>query len=130
MTGPKAIPGAFVQYTIAVLNQGTGTVDADSLVVTDPMPADTALYVDTVSGDPISFADGTTPSGLSFDFATDVTFSNQPGGGAPYDYIPTPDGQGFDPAVTGYRVAPSGAMNAASGGNTPSFNITLRVRIE
>lgn len=129
-SGPKAIPGAIVQYTIALVNQGSGPVDADSLVITDPLPSDTALYVSTVSGDPISFTDGATPSGLAYNYATDVSFSNQPGGGAPYDYTPVADPQGFDPAVTGYRVAPTGSMNGASGGNIPSFNITLRVRIE
>lgn len=128
--GPKAIPGAYVQYTIALANQGSGPVDADSLVITDPLPAETALYVETSSGDPITFADGPTPSGLGYSFATDVAFSNQVGGGAPYDYLPSPDASGFDAAVTGVRIAPTGAMNAASGGNSPSFNITLRVRIE
>ena len=128
--GPKAIPGAVVQYTVAVVNQGIGTVDADSLVITDPTPPDTALYVDTSAGDPISFTDGATPSGLGYNYATDVTYSNQAGGGPPYNYVPVPDAQGFDPAITGFRIAPTGAMNAAAGGNTPSFNITLRVRIE
>jgi len=127
---PKAIPGAIVQYTIAVTNQGPGAVDADSLIITDPLDASVALYVDTGSGDPIFFVDGPTASGLSYNFATDVAFSNQVGGGAPYNYVPTPDAQGFDPAVTGFRIAPTGAMNGASGGNSPSFNITLRVRIE
>ncbi len=129
-SGPKSIPGAFVQYTVTVRNQGLGPVDADSLVITDPLPVSTALYVDTTSGDPISFSDGPTASGLSYNFATDVTFSNQPGGGPPYSYVPTPDAQGFDPAVTGYRVAPGGAMNGAVGASVPSFTITLRVRIE
>ncbi len=129
-SGPKAIPGAVVQYTIALVNQGIGPVDADSLVITDPLPPETSLYVSTVSGDPISFADGATPSGLSYSYASDVSFSNQVDGGPPYDYIPVPDSQGFDPAITGYRVAPAGSMNGASGSGNPSFNITLRVRIE
>jgi len=86
--------------------------------------------VETSSGDPIAFTDGPTPSGLGYNFATDVTFSNQVGGGAPYNYIPSPDADGFDAAVTGVRIAPTEAMNAAAGGNSPSFNITLRVRIE
>ena len=129
-TSPYAIPGAYVQYTIGVTNQGPGTVDADTLVVTDPLPAGVALYVDSSSGDPISFSDGSPSSGLSYDYSTDVTFSNQVGGGPPYNYTPNPDADGFDPGITGYRIAPSGAMNGASGGNNPSFNITLRVRIE
>jgi len=34
---PKAIPGAYVRYTIALVNQGIGPVDADSLLITDPL---------------------------------------------------------------------------------------------
>ena len=129
-TSPYAIPGAYVQYTIGVTNQGLGSVDANTLVITDPLPADVALYVDTSGGDPITFLDGSPGSGLSFSYATDVTFSNQVGGGPPYNYTPDPDVDGFDPDITGYRIAPSGAMNGAVGGNNPSFNVTLRVRIE
>jgi len=127
---PRAIPGALVQYTVGVTNQGIGIVDSDSLLVTDPLPPDVALFVDTSGGDPITFTDGATPSGLAYNYATDVTFTNQAGGGPPYNYTPVPDVDGFDPAITGYRVAPTGIMSAASGGNNPSFNITLRVRIE
>ena len=127
---PYAIPGAYVEYTIAVTNQGPGPVDSDSLVITDPLPAGVGLFVDTGAGDPISFTDGATASGLSFNYASDVTFSSQPGGGAPYDHVPSPDTDGFDPAITGYRIAPRGTMTAASAGNNPSFSVTLRVRIE
>jgi len=129
-SNPKAIPGAVVQYSLGVSNQGPGAVDAGSMVITDPLPAGVALYVDTSGGDPIVFTDGAVTSGLSYSYATDVTFSNQPGGGPPYNYTPVPDGQGFDPAVTGYRINPSGAMNGASAGNVPSFNLRARVRIE
>ncbi|MGI9238148.1 MAG: hypothetical protein ACR2QZ_12170 [Woeseiaceae bacterium] len=127
---PKAIPGAHVEYTVTLENQGPGPVDGDSLIITDPLPSETELFVDTGGGDPIVFVDGPTPSGLSFNYATDVSFSNQPGGGAPYSYAPIPDVDGFDPAVTGIRIAPTGSMSPASGGNSPSFAVTLRVRIE
>ena len=129
-TNPKAIPGAVVQYTVGVTNQGPGSVDADSLVITDPLPLNTALFVDTSSGDPVVFVDGPTPSGLAYSFASDVSFSNQPGGGAPYNYTPVPDVDGFDPLVTGMRVAPTGAMNGSSGGGNPSFNVQFRVRVQ
>lgn len=127
---PKAIPGAYVQYTIRLENQGPGAVDGDSLTITDPLPASTALFVDSGGGDPIVFTDGAPPSGLSYNYATDVSFSNQPGGGPPYNYAPSADADGFDAAVTGVRIAPTGTMNASSGAGTPSFDITLRVRIE
>ena len=129
-TNPKAIPGAVVRYTVGVSNQGLGAVDTDSLVITDPVPANTALFVDTSGGDPIVFIDGPVSSGLAYSYAADVSFSNQPGGGAPYNYTPVPDADGFDPAVTGYRLNPTGAMAGTVGSNVPSFNIRFRVRVQ
>lgn len=129
-SNPKAIPGAVMLYTINVSNQGPGTVDNDSMLVVDAVPNGSELFVGTGSGDPIVFSDGTVPSGLSYSYASDVTFSNQVGGGPPYNYIPTPDAQGFDSAITGYRVNPGGSMNAASGGNFPTFNLLLSVRVQ
>ena len=126
----KAIPGAFVQYTVAVLNQGIGSVDANSVQVSDVVPANTLLYVDTTSGDPITLIQGAPPSGLGFSFATDVSFSEAVGGGPPYNYNPTPNGQGVDPRVTGFLVEPTGTMNGDTGAGPPSFSIVFRVLIE
>lgn len=127
---PKRIPGATVEYAVIVTNLGFGVVDNASLVITDPVPANTDLFVDTSAGDPIVFTDGTTASGLGYTFASDVTFSSQPGGGPPYTYVPVPDAAGFDPLVTAMRINPAGIMNGASGGNNPSFVIRFRVRID
>lgn len=129
-SNPKSIPGAVVLYTVGVTNQGPGTVDANTLVVTDPVAADSALFVDTSGGDPIVFVDGPVASGLGYSYVSDVTFSNQVGGGPPFNYLPTPDIDGFDPAVTGIRIAPSGSLNAAGAGNFPGFRILLRVRVQ
>ena len=129
-SNPKAIPGAVVRYTVNVANEGLGSPDSNSIVITDPLPASTALFVDASGGDPIVFIDGPVASGLSYTYATDVTFSNQVGGGPPYTYIPVPDVQGFDPVVTGYRINPTGVMNPTVGSNVPSFSIDFRVRIE
>ncbi len=128
-TNPKAIPGAVVLYTITVTNQGAGRVDNDSLVIEDPLQPGNSLYVDTSGGDPVVFVDGAVPSGLGFSYASDVAFSNQPGGGPPYTYAPTPDAEGFDPQVTGLRVAPSGTM-AGAYGPAPGFQVRLRIRID
>lgn len=127
---PKRIPGAVVRYTIGVTNTGPGVVDASSIVISDPVPPGTALYVAAGGGGPIEFIDGTPASGLAFNPALDVSYSNQPGGGAPYGYSPVPDGAGYDPAVTGVRVAPTGVMNGAGGAGQPAFTVRLRVRIE
>jgi hypothetical protein len=50
--------------------------------------------------------------------------------GAPFSYITTPDAQGYDAAVTGYRKDFAGAMNAASPGNEPSFTIQTQVQVQ
>ena len=69
-TNPKAIPGGIVEYTIGVTNQGPGTVDNDSLEITDVVPANTDLLVGPLTGPPaispaMDFIDGPTPSGLT-----------------------------------------------------------------
>ncbi len=129
-SNPKAIPGASVVYTINVSNQGPGVVDDGTMVITEVVPAGSDLFVDTGAGDPVAFTDGPVASGLSYNFAADVTFSSQPSGGPPYTYTPTPDANGYDPLVTGVRINPSGPVNAAAGGGFPSFSIVLNVRVE
>jgi uncharacterized repeat protein (TIGR01451 family) len=129
-TNPKRIPQGVVRYEITVTNTGPGTADANSLAITDRIPANTALYVATVPSNPIEFIDGSTASGLGFAYGSAVSYSNQPSGGAPFDYTPVPDADGFDVNVRGLRVAPSGTMSAASGANTPSFTIRFRVRVQ
>jgi uncharacterized repeat protein (TIGR01451 family) len=128
-TNPKRIPGGVVEYVITVANRGPGQVDASTIVLTDPVPANSALYVATTSGNPVVFADGTPASGLAYSYAANVTYSNQAGGGAPYTYVPVPDSAGFDAAVRGIRIAPTGSMNAAGASGNPSFTIRFRVRI-
>ena len=50
------------------------------------------------------------------------------GSGTPWDYWHVDD-VCFDPAVTGYRINPTGVMNPTVGSNVPSFNIQFLVRI-
>lgn len=128
-TNPKRIPGSVQLYSLTITNQGPGTVDASTLVISEFVPPNSDLYVSTTSGDPIAFLNGTPASGLSYVYASNVSYSNQPGGLAPYNYTPVPDAAGFDPNVTGMRIAPTGAMNAAAPGSNPSFTIRFRVRL-
>lgn len=129
-TNPKAIPGAVMRYTIEISNQGPGQVDANTFALTDVVPAGTELFVDGGASDAVTFTDGAVTSGLAYSFATDVRFSNQAGGGPPYTYVPSADPQGFDSAVTGVIVEPSGTMNGAAGGANPSFTLQLNVRVQ
>jgi len=140
-TNPKAIPGAVMFYTVAASNQGVGATDADTVFITDPIPANTALFVGNIDGTgpatgPVLFTDGTPPddSGLSYTFITldsgadDVAFSSD--GGATYTYEPVPDGNGFDTNVTHLRINPKGSFKAASGGNIPTFDVKFKVRVD
>jgi uncharacterized repeat protein (TIGR01451 family) len=128
-SNPKRIPLSLVRYTLTVTNTGPGAIDASTLAITDVIPAGAAMYVDSAGGNPVEFIDGGTASGLTFNYAANVTFSTAPGGGAPFGYSPTPNANGVDLNVTGIRVAPTGTMPGAVGSNQPSFVIRFRVLV-
>jgi len=54
----------------------------------------------------------------------DIIFSDD------FNRVSLPPWTTSSPAVTGIQVNPSGVMNAAAGGNNPSFNLLLRIRVE
>jgi uncharacterized repeat protein (TIGR01451 family) len=126
-TNPKRIPRAVVRYDIVTTNSGPGTVDANTLTITDLVPANTSLYVATTSGDPVVFINGAPVSGLTWNYSSNVSYSNV-GVTGPWTYVPVPDADGFDAAVRALRVIPGGTMNAVGGGN-PAFTIQFRVRV-
>ncbi len=131
-TNPKRIPGSLVNYTVTVSNTGGGPVDNNTVIIVDPIPANTDLFVNDLGGagsGPVAFADGAPSSTLTYTFTSlasatdDVSFSNN--GGATYVYVPTPNGNGVDPAVTHVRINPKGIFVGNSG-----FQITFRIRQE
>jgi len=97
-------------------------------VITDAIPAEASLYVSTSAGSPVVFANGPTASGLTFNYASHVTYSST-GVSGPWGYPPSPDANGFDAAVRAVRISPAGVMSAAGGGS-PAFTIQFRVRIK
>ncbi len=136
-TNPKAIPGALAEYTLTATNSGNSATDNNSIVLSDAIPANTALYVNDISGSgtgPVRFIDGSPPSGLSYSFINltsstdDLSFSND--GGGTYNYAPSPDADGVDSNVTHIRVAPQGQFLASSGSGAPSFQIKFRVKVK
>jgi uncharacterized repeat protein (TIGR01451 family) len=130
MTGsPLRIPGALIQYDIQVTNTGPGTVDSNSLLITDDIPANTSMYVSTTPGAPVVFVQGSPASGLTFSYPGSVRYSST-GSSGPWGYTPVPDTNGVDPAVRGVQFSLSGLMNAAGVSGNPSFTIQFRVRID
>jgi uncharacterized repeat protein (TIGR01451 family) len=131
-TNPKAIPGAVMLYTITVANSGPGAVDTDSMAVMDPLSANLMLCVSTLcSNPPVAFAcSGTPPCGLTYTYAAAVTYTNQPGGAGPYTYTPVPDANGYDAAVTGFRVNPAGPFLGSTGPPHPQFTLQFRVKVK
>lgn len=118
---PKLIPGARVHYTVTVANPNPFAATADSIIVIDPTPARLSLYVGNISGSsggPLRFQNGATASGLTYNFTSlasqtdDIDFSSD--GGATWTYVPTPNSAGADPLVTRIRIRPKGAMAASS----------------
>lgn len=128
-TNPKLIPGGFADYRLTVSAPVGTQPTAGSVVVTDAIPADLALYVGTYAPGPGPIAFGAGASGLTYDFAglastsDDLSFSNN--GGVSWTYVPIADSNGVDPAVTHVRINPKGNMAPGS-----SFTIDLRAQVK
>lgn len=133
-SNPKRIPGAVIRYSILATNTSGGSPDTNSVVLTDPLPANTTLCVTTAcngGSNPFTFIQGTPTSGLTFTYPADVAYSNQVGGGAPFTYTPAPDGAGYDTNITGLRFNLSGTMNGSAGSPPhPNFTIQMILKIE
>lgn len=117
----KAIPGATVEYVIQVSNTGVSATDPGELFITDFHSADIKMCRLDRAGGPIVFSDPAGTSGVTYDQATDLQFSEV--GDAGFGYAPQDDGGGCDENIDGFRLTPGGMM---AGGTT----FTLRVRYE
>jgi uncharacterized repeat protein (TIGR01451 family) len=124
-TDPKAIPGAVVRYAITVTNTGTAPVDISTVIITDPLPAGVSLSVATPT---VVFTDGTPATNLQFNSASNVSYSNQVNGAAPFTYVTVNSG-GYDTAIRGVRIAPTGIMAGTTAAGSPSFTVTFLTRI-
>ncbi len=132
----RRVPGAVVEYLVSISNSG-GAADADSVRVSDPVPADTTLRVVDLGGagsGPVAFSDGATSSALTYTFTSlgsatdDLEFSSD--GGTTWTYTPAADSEGCDPAVTDVRINPKGTFAADTGTPDPSFSLRFRVCVE
>ena len=135
-TNPKSIPGSEQLYNVRVTNQGGGPVDNNAVVIVDPVPANTRLFVGNLGGagsGPIAFVNGSPSSTLTWTFTAlnsttdDVDFSND--NGASWTYVPVPDANGYDAAVTTLRLRPKGTMPGNAGGDR-YFELRFRVMVD
>jgi uncharacterized repeat protein (TIGR01451 family) len=113
----QILPGTDLIYTIAFTNGGTG--GASSLVITDPIPANTDYKI----GGNVSSL-GTT--GLSLV----VSYSND--GGTTWTYTPVSGAggapAGYDRVVTNVRWVFAGTLSQTAPNNTGSVSFTARIR--
>lgn len=119
---PKAIPGADVDYTITVSNTGGSTVDVNTALIADALPANMTFYngdIDTVAAGIQNYVFTAGASGLTLG-SGNITYSNN--SGASYAYSPA---AGYDTAVNALRFAPQGTMAANS-----SFTVKFRARVK
>ena len=116
--GKNHIPGAIVEYRITARNTGTGSLDANTVIVYDIL--NTNVEYDVTTG--VSFLDGTTSSGLNLD---SVRYSHI---STPDQYTYTPTGA-FDPNVAKLKIETSGTF-AIGGSPLPEFTVVFRVRIK
>ena len=130
--GLYAVPGNDVIYTFTVTNSGNGGTDSNSMVLIDTMPSEIEFYNGDIDDggpqtDPVAYAQTGTP-GLTFNYATDVGFSDaaaKPANFAACTYSPAP---GYDANVTYICFNPKGVF--AAGTPDPQFTISFRARIE
>lgn len=124
-TNPKMIPGAITRYSITVQNTGPGTVDGNSMLIVDSLPAQ--ISVGTASS-PV-FVQGSPTSGLTVNPSTDVAYSasaTSPTAFVQCNYVPTAT---YDPAIRYVCINPKGTM-AGSTGIPPSFTVTFNSQVK
>ncbi|MEP2988268.1 MAG: hypothetical protein ABJN65_06200 [Parasphingorhabdus sp.] len=128
------IPGEDIIYSIKVENSGDGTVDRDTIFIVDALPPELVFHngdIDTGGSDLYSASDAIVfedaGSGLLFNYATDVRYSNQalpPNIYADCQYTPS---VGYDDNVTYICINPKGIF--AAGAPIASFTVSMRAGI-
>jgi hypothetical protein len=136
LASPKNIPGAVLQYSILVSNEGVVSPDLNTVRIVDPVPANVELFVGDISGSgsgPIQFVNSAPSSTLTYSFASlasitdDLEFSKD--GGVTWAALVVNLG-GYDAAVTHIRVSPKGTMALPSGAGNPGFELRFRARVK
>jgi uncharacterized repeat protein (TIGR01451 family) len=117
-----ATPGSDIIYSITVTNTNSSAVDANQLVLTDPLPPELIFFngdIDDAGPVTTNFEFVPGASGLTLSPAN-LTYSNN--GGASFGATPA---AGYDVAVNALRINPQGALAPNS-----SFTVRFRARIK
>lgn len=131
-----SLPGASFDYLILATNIGNAPPNHNSLVITETLPANIEMRVSDFGAPgsgPLEFSQGSPTSGLAYIFtalnngADSISFSTD---GVNFNHDPTPDIDGFDSAITHFRIQPSGFFAADRGGGSPNFSIRFKARIK
>lgn len=124
-SNPKLIPGGIVTYTFTVSNSGSTPVDNNSVWLIDALP--TQLRIGTAAT-PI-FTQGTPSSGLTFNPATDIAYSNSSTAPATYSACTYSPLLTYDAAVKFVCLNPKGTMSGSTG-TPPSFQLSIRAQLQ
>ena len=125
-----ATPGNDIRYQITVTKPAGAGLSNNSLFVVDTLPADVIFYNgDVDDGGPETQALGFSQvgTGLVFNYASDVRFSNSltpPANFAACSYVPA---SGYDPNVRHVCINPKGALRGST--SAVSFTLFFRARI-
>lgn len=134
VTNPKATPGALLKVSAVATNTGTGSPDANATTLTLPIPANTRFFLGDMGpagSGPVQFTQGSTSSGLTYSWvgfsSTTDSLEFSSNSGSTWTYVPTPNAQQTDAAITNVRVKPSGTFATGTAPNLPSFTVTYGV---
>jgi hypothetical protein len=118
----EAVPGATIAYVVAYDNVTTSggtnnsTITASSIVLIDPVPANTDFAVGSVTSNP------------SAGITVVTEYSND--GGVSWNYTPVSGGggapAGFDRSVTQVRFSLTGSMAPAAAAGNNGFTVRIR----
>ena len=130
--GIYALPGNDVISSLTFTNSGNSSTDADSIIIIKRIPDESIFYNgDIDDGGPetqvVSFAQ-TNGAGLSFNFISDIGFSNiatPPASFAVCNYSPI---AGYDENVRYICLNPKGSMQP--GNPNPSVTLSYRTQIK
>lgn len=142
LTNPKAIPGAYVQYSLTVSNPSNLAITADSVIMGDVIPDNVQVITSSLYAQqgypgargPFQYLDGTradgstgTASGLTFTFGGLAATNDSPSfstDGTSFGYTPTTNGNLVDPSIRAVRFQMFGSMQPAS-----VFTVNFLVRV-